>query len=83
MKKKLALYIGLAFISINIGNGNLLSLYSYVRQRININSIIPEKIKICYPLQNNIEDYIYRDTDKRNFGLWEPLEKLNELILHV
>ena len=58
MIKKLSLYIGFSFLSINIINGNLSSLYSYLKQRININTIVSEKIKICDPLQNNIEDYI-------------------------
>ncbi|MAJ25015.1 MAG: D-alanyl-D-alanine carboxypeptidase, partial [Prochlorococcus sp. MED630] len=58
MKKKLSLYIGLIIISINTANGNLFSIYSYVRQRININTIIPEERKICYGLQKKIEDYI-------------------------
>ena len=58
MIKKLSLYIGFSFLSINIINGNLSSLYSYLKQRININTIDSEKIKICDPLQNNIEDYI-------------------------
>ncbi len=58
MIKKLSLYIGFSFLSIIIINGNLSSLYSYLRQRININTIVSEKIKICDPLQNNIEDYI-------------------------
>ena len=56
MIKKLSLYIGFSFLSINIINGNLSSLYSYLKQRININTIVSEKIKICDPLQNNIED---------------------------
>ena len=52
MKKKLSLYIGLIIISINTANGNLFSIYSYVRQRININSISPEEKNICYSLHN-------------------------------
>ena len=58
MIKKFSLYIGLAFFSLNIINGNLYSLYSYLRQRIDINTIVSEKTKICEPLQKNIEDYI-------------------------
>ena len=64
MIKKVYLYIGLVFLSINIGNGNILSLYSYVKQRVNINTISPEKINICYPLQNNLENYIYNFNSK-------------------
>ena len=59
MIKKLSLYIGLVLISINLGNGNLFSLYLYARQRININTINQEKLKICDILQYKIEDYIY------------------------
>ena len=59
MIKKVYLYIGLVFLSINIGNGNIISLYSYIKQRLNINTITPEKLNICYPLQNRLENYIY------------------------
>ena len=59
MIKKLSIYIGLIFLSINIGNGNIYSLYSYIRQRLNINTITPEKLNICYSLQNKLENYIY------------------------
>ncbi len=58
MIKKLSLFIGLVFLSINIGNGNFLLIYSYIRQRININTLRPEKFNICASLQNDIEDYI-------------------------
>ena len=64
MIKKVYLYIGFVLLSINIGNGNILSLYSYVKQRVNINTISPEKINICYPLQNNLENYIYNFNSK-------------------
>ena len=59
MIKKLSVYFGLAFLSVNIINGNLFSLYSYIKQILNINTITPEKLNICNPLQKNIEDYIY------------------------
>ncbi len=59
MNKKFYLYTGLVLLSVSILNGNLFSLYSYIRQRLNINSITPEKFNICKPLQNKIEDYTY------------------------
>ncbi len=59
MIKKVYLYIGLTLLSINIFNGNLSKLYSYIRQRVNINTISPEKLDICFPLQNKLEDYTY------------------------
>jgi len=57
MNKKFWLYIGLILLSINIVNGNLFSLYSYIRQKLNINTISPEKFNICKSLQNKLEDY--------------------------
>ena len=57
MIKKLYLYIGLILLSVNLFNGNLFSLFSYIRQRDNINKISPEKFNICKPLQNKLEDY--------------------------
>ncbi len=59
MSKKHYLYIGIILLSINILNSNLFKLYSYLRQRININTIGLEKFNICQPLQNKIEDYTY------------------------
>ncbi len=59
MNKKFSFYIGLILLSINLANGNLFSLYSYIRQRININTISPEKFNICKSLQNKLEDYTY------------------------
>ncbi len=59
MNKKFYLYISLILLSVNIVNGNLFSLYSYIRQRFNINTISPEKFNICLPLQNKLEDYTY------------------------
>ena len=59
MIKKLYLYIGLILLSVNIVNGNLFSLFSYIRQRNNINKISPEKFNICEPLQTKLEDYTY------------------------
>ena len=59
MIKKLYLYIGLILLSVNIVNGNLISLFSYIRQRDNINKITPEKFNICQPLQTKLEDYTY------------------------
>jgi len=59
MNKKFCFYIGLILLSINIVNGNLFSLYSYIRQKRNINTISPEKFNICKSLQNKLEDYTY------------------------
>ncbi len=59
MIKKISFYVGLVILTLNIFNGNIILFYSYIKQRININTISQEKIKICYPLQNKIEDYIY------------------------
>ena len=59
MLKKISLYIGLILIAINFGNGNLFKLYSFIRQKIILNTIIQEKINICDPLQEKIENYIY------------------------
>ena len=59
MIKKSYLYIGLILLLVNIVNGNLFSLFSYIRQRDNINNISPEKFNICEPLQNELEDYTY------------------------
>ena len=57
--KKIYLSIGLILITVNIVNGNLTKLYSYIRQRVYINTISPEKFNICVPLQNKLEDYTY------------------------
>ena len=59
MNKKVSLYIGFILLSINIVNGNLFSLYSFIRQKRNINTISPEKLNICRSLQNKLEDYTY------------------------
>ena len=59
MIKKIYIYIGLIIISVNIVNGSLFSLFSYIRQRDNINRISPEKFNICESLQNKLEDYTY------------------------
>ena len=59
MIKKVYLYIGLACLSINIFNGNIFSLISFIRQRIYINNLSPERHNICYSMQNKVEDYIY------------------------
>tara|TARA_Y100001968_G_scaffold85640_1_gene76770 strand:- start:84 stop:1319 length:1236 start_codon:yes stop_codon:yes gene_type:complete len=59
MKKKLFVYIGFILLSINILNSNLFLLYSYIKQRLNINAISPEKFNICVPLQDKLEDYTY------------------------
>ena len=58
MIKKVYLFVGLVCLSINIANGNILTLYSYIKQRVKINTITPEKLNICYPLQKNLENYI-------------------------
>ena len=80
MKKKLSLYIGLIIISINTANGNLFSIYSYVRQRININSITPEETNICYALQKKIEDYIDNFNSKISVNI---LNKNGEFIVDI
>jgi len=72
MLKKLSLCIGLVFVSINLVNGNLFSLFSYIKQRINIHKISQEKINICYRLQNEIENYVY------NFNSNVSVSILNE-----
>ena len=59
MIKKIYIYIGLIIISVNIVNGSIFSLFSYIRQRDNINRISPEKFNICESLQNKLEDYTY------------------------
>jgi len=59
MIKKFYLYIGVILLSINIVQGNLFSFYSYIRQRIKINNISSEKLNICLPMQNKLEDYTY------------------------
>ncbi len=59
MRKKNYLYIGIILLSINIFNDNLFALYSYLRQRININTIGLEKFNICQPLQDKLEEYTY------------------------
>ena len=69
MIRKLSLYIGLAFLSINIVNGNIFLFYSYIIQRININSISPEKLNICNPLQYKIEDYISNFTNNISISI--------------
>ncbi len=80
MIRKLSLYIGLIIISINTANGNLFSIYSYVRQRININTLSPEEIKICYALQNKIEDYIDNFNSKISVNI---LNKNGEFIVDI
>ena len=80
MKKKLSLYIGLIIISINTANGNLFSIYSYVRQRININSITPEETNICYALQKKIEDYIENFNSEKSVNI---LNKNGEFIVDI
>ena len=46
-------------LSTNILNSNFFKLYSYLRQRININTIGLEKFNICQPLQDELEEYTY------------------------
>ena len=72
MLKKLSLCIGLVFVSINLVNGNLFSLFSYIKQRINIHKISQEKINLCDRLQNEIENYVY------NFNSNVSVSILNE-----
>ena len=59
MDKKLSIYIGLILIGLSITNGNITRLYSFVRQKILLNSINQETTKLCYPLQRQIEKYVY------------------------
>jgi len=59
MNKKFYFYIGLILLSINIVNGNLFSLYSFIRHKHYVYSISPEKFNICKSLQNKLEDYTY------------------------
>ena len=58
MFKKFTLYTFLIIFSINLGNANLFKLFSFIRQRISIYTLKEEKINICYPLQNKIENYV-------------------------
>ncbi|WP_269624801.1 D-alanyl-D-alanine carboxypeptidase [Prochlorococcus marinus] len=71
MNKKFCFYIGLILLSINIVNGNLFSLYSYIRQRHNINTISPEKFNICKSLQNKLEDYTYNFNSNISISILE------------
>ena len=80
MIKKLSLYFGLFFLSINIFNGNIFSLFLYIRQRININNISLEKLNICQPLQNKIEDYIYNFNSKTSVSI---LNEYGEFIVDI
>tara|TARA_Y100001968_G_scaffold312253_1_gene335216 strand:- start:486 stop:1721 length:1236 start_codon:yes stop_codon:yes gene_type:complete len=59
MLKKLSFFIGLVLLSINLGNGKIFSFFSYIKQRIYINNISPEKMNICDSLQSKIENYVY------------------------
>ncbi len=58
MKRKISIYFCFFLIFINIPNGNLFKIYSYIRQRILIGTIKPEVKNICFPLQYKIENYI-------------------------
>ena len=80
MIKKLYLYIGLILLSVNIVNGNLFSLFSYIRQRDNINKISPEKFNICKPLQNKLEDYTYNFNDNISISI---LDESGDFIVDI
>ena len=80
MFKKVSLYIGLVILSINIGNGNISSLYSYIKQKLDINTISPEKLNICDPLQNSIEKYIYNFKSKISVSI---LKENGEFIVDI
>ena len=80
MFKKLFLYISFAFLSINIANGNFFLLFSYIRQRVNINTISPEEFNICLTLQNKIEDYIYNFNNKISVSI---LNENGEFIVDI
>ena len=80
MFRKLYVYIGLVLISINIFNGNIILLYKYIRQRIIINTINAEKLNICHPLQNKIEDYIYEFNSKISVSI---LNEYGEFIVDI
>ena len=80
MLKKFFFYIGLAFLVINTGNGNIFLMYSYIRQRININTITPEKLNICDSLQNKIEDYIYNFNSKVSVNI---MNEYGEFIVDI
>ena len=80
MLKKIFFYIGLAFLVINTVNGNIFLFYSYIRQRININTITPEKLNICDSLQNKIEDYIYNFNSKVSVNI---MNEYGEFIVDI
>jgi len=80
MVKKVYLYIGFLFLSINIYNGNLYSLFSYIKQRQNINTISQERLNICNRLQNNILNYIYNFNSKISVSV---LNKDGEFIVDI
>ena len=80
MLKKFFFYIGLAFLVINTGNRNIFLMYSYIRQRININTITPEKFNICDSLQNKIEDYIYNFNSKVSVNI---MNEYGEFIVDI
>ncbi len=69
MIKKFCLYGSLIFLSANIINGNIISILSYIRQRVYINSVSPEKINICEPLQNRLLDYTYNFNSKISISI--------------
>ena len=80
MIKKLCLFIGFIFLAINTGNGKIFSLYSFIIQRININSITQEKLKICSQLQNKIENYIYNFNSNISVSI---LNEFGEFIVDI
>ena len=80
MLKKISLYISCIFLSINFINGNIFSYFSYIKQRLSINTISPEKLNICDRLQNEIEDYIYKFNTKISVSI---LKENGEFIVDI
>ena len=80
MIKKISSYIGLIILTINIVNGNILSVYSYIKQRINIITIKQEKSNICFPLQKIIKEYIYNFDNNISVSI---LNKYGEYIVDI
>ena len=80
MIKKVYLYIGFILLSINLVNGNVIKLYSYIKQRVNINTISPEKFNICVPLQDKLEDYTYNFNSNISVSI---LDKSGDFIVDI
>jgi len=80
MVKKIYLYLGLILLSVNIFDGNLFRLYLYIIQRVNINTITPEKFNICKSLQNKLEDYTYNFNSNISVSI---LDKSGDFIVDI